>query len=102
MFPNFRLIIVAMMASILGISCGLAVFAAFHVNRDPILLSTSGAPPLLFSNAAPITPNGPGGKLGSPLIPNLRTAFRQPQLPQQNGPFPPLASALNPTSRLTR
>ena len=60
MFPNLRLTIVAIMASILGISCGLGVFAAFHVNRDPILLSPSGTPPLLVSNATPMAPSEPG------------------------------------------
>ena len=59
MFPNLRLMIVAIMASILGISCGLGVFAVFYINRDPILLLPSGAPPLLFSNAAPMAPNEP-------------------------------------------
>jgi hypothetical protein len=87
MFPNLRLIIVAMIASILGISCGLAVFAAFHVNRDPILLSPSGAPPLLFSNAGPMAPNESGLKTAEPFdthfatsLPPAPVAPPQPQL----------------------
>ncbi len=66
MFPNLRLIIVAIIASILGISCGLGVFAVFHINRDPILLLPSGAPPLLFSNAT-MAPNELGAKTAEPL-----------------------------------
>lgn len=55
MFPNVRLIIAAIAASIVGISCGLGVFAAFRVNHDPFARLPSSAPPLqlVFSNAAP-------------------------------------------------
>jgi hypothetical protein len=67
MLLNLRLMIVAVMASMLGISCGLGVFAAFHVNRDPILLSPSGTPPLLFSNAGPMVPSEPGAKTAGPF-----------------------------------
>ena len=100
MFPNFRLIIVAMMASILGISCGLAVFAAFHVNRDPILLSTSGAPPLLFSNAAPITPNGPGRKTAEPFDTHFTISLPPAPVASPERPLRSFALAPDPTSQV--
>ncbi len=55
MFPNVRLMIVAVIASIVGMSCGLGVFAVFRVNHDPFVGLTNGAPPLqlVFSNAVP-------------------------------------------------
>jgi hypothetical protein len=36
MFPNVRLLIAAMLASILVLICGFGVFAAFRVSREPI------------------------------------------------------------------
>lgn len=42
MFPNVRLIIVAMFASILGICSGLGLFAAFRVSHEPIERLASG------------------------------------------------------------
>jgi len=55
MFPNVRLMIVAMMASIVGMSCGLGVFAAFRVNHDPFVRLPNGTPALqlVFSNTVP-------------------------------------------------
>jgi hypothetical protein len=55
MFPNIRLTIVALLASVVGIGCGLALFAAFRVNREPFAhLSNGGAPPqLVFAAPAP-------------------------------------------------
>jgi hypothetical protein len=47
MLPNLRSMIVAIIASILGISCGLGLFAMFRVNRDPILRVPSAAQSLL-------------------------------------------------------
>jgi hypothetical protein len=53
MFPNIRLTIVALLASVVGISCGLALFAAFRVNREPFVHSASGGAPLQLAFAAP-------------------------------------------------
>jgi hypothetical protein len=94
MFPNLRLIIVAIMASILGISCGLGVFAAFHVNRDPILLSPSGTPPLLFSNAGLMAPNEPGVKTAEPF--DTQFAISLPLAPVAPPERPLRSSALAP------
>jgi hypothetical protein len=55
MFPNVRLMIAAILASILGMSCGLGVFAVFRVNHDPFARLPNAAPPLQLasSNTAP-------------------------------------------------
>ncbi len=55
MFPNVRLMIAAILASILGMSCGLGVFAVFRVNHDPFARLPNAAPPLQLasSNTSP-------------------------------------------------
>jgi hypothetical protein len=97
MFPNLRLMIVATMASILGISCGLGVFAAFHVNRDPILLSPSGAPPLLFSNAGPMAPNEPGVKTAEPFDTHFTISLPPAPVAPPERPLRSSALAPDPT-----
>ncbi len=37
MFPNIRLMIAAMVASVVALSCGFGVFAAFRVNHEPLV-----------------------------------------------------------------
>jgi hypothetical protein len=56
MFPNFRLTIVAVLASIVGISCGLGLFAAFRVNHEPLAGLSSGKPSLqlAFDSVEPV------------------------------------------------
>ena len=46
MLPNLRLLIAAMLASVLVLICGFGVFAAFRVSRDPIAHLPVAAPPL--------------------------------------------------------
>jgi hypothetical protein len=46
MFPNVRLLIAAIIASVVALSCGFAVFAALRVNREPLAGLPSAAPPL--------------------------------------------------------
>ena len=46
MLPNVRLLIAAMLASVLVLICGFGVFAAFRVSRDPIAHLPVAAPPL--------------------------------------------------------
>ena len=55
MFPNARLVVVAMLASIVAVSCGLGVFAAFRVNHQPFTRLQSADPPLqlVFGSGAP-------------------------------------------------
>src|SRR5215471_12546451 len=46
MFPNVRLMVVAILAAIAGISCGLGLFATFRVNHEPLARLAEGSPPL--------------------------------------------------------
>jgi hypothetical protein len=46
MFPNIRVMIAALLASIAGISCGLGALAAFRVNHQPFTRMQSANPPL--------------------------------------------------------
>ena len=46
MFPNVRLMVVAILAATTGISCGLGLFATFRVNHEPLARSAEGSPPL--------------------------------------------------------
>ena len=46
MFPNLRVMIAALLASIAGISCGLGALAAFRVNHQPFTRMQSANPPL--------------------------------------------------------
>ena len=54
MFPNIRLMIAAIVASIVALSCGFGVFAAFRVNHEPLVrLPPITAPlQLIAGNAA--------------------------------------------------
>jgi hypothetical protein len=56
MFPNVRLVIVAILASVFGISCGFGMFAAFRVNREPFAHVSNGGSllQLAFAAAAPM------------------------------------------------
>jgi hypothetical protein len=55
MFPNIRLMIVAVLASILGISCALGLFAEFRVSHDSFLRESNANAPMQLSanDAAP-------------------------------------------------
>jgi hypothetical protein len=53
MFPDRRLTAAAFLASVIGISCGLGLFAAFRVNREPFAQVANGAAPLQLVLAAP-------------------------------------------------
>jgi hypothetical protein len=54
MFPNVRLMAVAMVASVVAMSCGLGAFAALRVNHDSLTRLPAAGPPLqLVFNAAP-------------------------------------------------
>ncbi len=46
MLPNVRLTVVAILATIAGISCGLGLFATFRVNHEPLARLAEGSPPL--------------------------------------------------------
>ena len=46
MFPNVRLMVVAVLAAIAGIGCGLGLFATFRVNHEPLARLAEGGPPM--------------------------------------------------------
>lgn len=46
MFPNVRLLIAAIIASVVALTCGFAIFAAFRVNHEPLARLPPGAAPL--------------------------------------------------------
>lgn len=53
MFPNVRLMIAAVAASVVALSCGFGVFAAFRVNHEPLARLQSVPLQLVVGNAAP-------------------------------------------------
>ncbi len=57
MFPNIRLMIAAMVASIVALGCGFGVFAAFRVNHEPLVRLPPVTAPLqlIAGNSAAIT-----------------------------------------------
>ena len=57
MFPNVRLLIAAMIVSVVAVSCGFAVFAAFRVNHEPLARLPSATAPLqLLASLSPSPP----------------------------------------------
>src|ERR1700692_1413358 len=56
MFPNVRLMIAAMVASVVVLSCGFAMFAAFRVNHEPLSRLATGATPLQLAAGNPMPP----------------------------------------------
>ncbi len=56
MFPNVRLMIAAVFASVVVLSFGFGIFAAFRVNHEPLSRLPSGvAPPQFIADVAPST-----------------------------------------------
>jgi len=81
MFLNVRLLVVAVLAAIAGITCGLGLFATFRVNHEPLARLSEGGPllQLTFDNLAPmpdtVTPmaarfqlNGAAKPLSAPML----------------------------------
>lgn len=83
MFPNVRLMVVAILAAIAGIGCGLGLFATFRVNHEPLVRLADGSPPLQLAFE----------KLG--LNSELRTPL-QARLPV-NGDAKPMSVPVIPT-----
>jgi hypothetical protein len=68
MFPNVRLLIAAVVASVVALSCGFAMFAAFRVNHEPLSRLASGAAPLQLAAGnlpPPAASPGPAGSFGN-------------------------------------
>src|ERR1700693_3754312 len=56
MFPNVRLLIAAVVASVVALSCGFAVFAVFRVNHEPLSRLARGGAPLPPAARNPMPP----------------------------------------------
>ena len=54
MFPNVRILIAAVFASVVALSCGFAMFAALRVNHEPLSRLATGAAPLQLAAGNPI------------------------------------------------
>ncbi len=54
MFPSVRLLIAAVVASMVALSCGFAMFAAVRVNREPLSRLAAGAAPLQLAAGNPM------------------------------------------------
>jgi DNA polymerase-3 subunit gamma/tau len=55
MFPNVRILIAAVVASVVALSCGFAMFAALRVNHEPLSRLATGAAPLQLAAGNPIS-----------------------------------------------
>ena len=55
MFPNVRILIAAVVASVVALSCGFAMFAALRVNHEPLSRLATGAAPLQLAAGSPIS-----------------------------------------------
>jgi hypothetical protein len=57
MFPNVRLLIAALISSVIALSCGFGIFAALRVNHEPLARLPSGSAPLqLLASISPLSP----------------------------------------------
>ena len=118
MFPNLRLMVVAVLASILGISCALGLFAEFRVSHDSFLRESNAGTPLqlgssdaappgrVVNTAAPFefrfqAPPPPAAveALGSPETPDRTAVVQTPQ--PANAATPESEPAVNPAAAAT-
>jgi hypothetical protein len=81
MFPNFRLMIAAVAASVVALSCGFGVFAALRVNHEPLARLPPATAPLQLAPdkvAAPALLSARPSPVGEPEIaaaaPDVRRA----------------------------
>ena len=76
MFPNVRLMIVAVLASIMGISCALGLFAEFRVSHDSFLRESNAGTPLQLglSGAATVMDSPATFEIRFPAQPAPRAA----------------------------
>ena len=112
MFPNFRLMIVTVLAAILGIGCGLGLFATFRVNHEPLArLSDGGAPLQLAWEKVTLAPRpsnlGVGYPVASTAGPQIRADAeaappRLRQKPIQKRTSPSHRQRSRPSRRLSR
>ena len=75
MFPNLRLMIVAVLASILGMSCALGLFAEFRVSHNSFLRESNASAPLQLGSS-----DGAPGQLENTAAP-FEFRFQAPAPP---------------------
>jgi hypothetical protein len=121
MFPNIRLMVVAILAAIAGIGSGLGLFATFRVNHEPLARLAEGSAPLqlAFDNPAlgsdaraplearlpvndaakaisvPVIIATPSSAIPSPAIPS--PAIPSPAIPSPATPSPATPSPATPS-----
>jgi hypothetical protein len=121
MFPNIRLMVVAILAAIAGIGSGLGLFATFRVNHEPLARLAEGSAPLqlAFDNLAlgsdaraplearlpvndaakaisvPVIIATPSSAIPSPAIPS--PAIPSPAIPSPATPSPATPSPATPS-----
>jgi hypothetical protein len=90
MFPNVRLLVAAMIVSVVAVSCGFAVFAAFRVNHEPLAgLPSATAPLQLLASLSPsppitvaaVEPFDRGLRANPPAASDLAASPSAPDLP---------------------
>jgi hypothetical protein len=104
MFPNVRLMIVAVMASVVALIGGFGVFAAFRVNHEPLarLSNVTAQSQLVADSAAPRAVKlaageafGPRFQVSEALIASVAPGLPAPKPDRQDsaGPPSPVATA---------
>jgi hypothetical protein len=107
MFPNVRLMIVAILAAIAGIGCGLGLFATFRVNHEPLARFAEGSSPLqlAFDNRAlgsdaraPLEARLPVDGAAKPISAPMIIATPSPAPSPAPNPAPNPASSAGPNA----
>ena len=107
MFPNVRLMIVAILAAIAGIGCGLGLFATFRVNHEPLARLAEGSSPLqlAFDNRAlgsdaraPLEARLPVDGGAKPISAPMIIAIPSPAPSPAPNPAPNPASSAGPSA----
>lgn len=95
MFPNIRVMIAALLASIAGISCGLGALAAFRVNHQPFTRMESANPPLQLAFGTGLPEEVTDGR-PAPFDVRFQVISRppiQPASPEPSNAAPPAATS---------
>lgn len=101
MFPNVRLLIGALFASFVALSCGFGVFAAFRVNHDPLsrLPGSAASLQLVADEGAQPRPTwGVSVQSGSGATPAVAALIHAPMPVRHAAIEPPAASASSPAT----
>ena len=107
MFPNVRLLVVAVLAAIAGIGCGLGLFATFRVNHEPLARFAEGSSPLqlAFDNRAlgsdaraPLEARLPVDGAAKPISAPMIIATPSPAPSPAPNPAPNPASSAGPNA----